>query len=119
MGNISSYQDLNVWKKSIKLTSSVYNLCNELPSSEKFGICSQIQRSAVSIPSNIAEGHERHNLKEYIHFLGIARGSAAELETQLIIVNNVYKIDTSDLLNDLIEIRKMLTSLVVKLRAKT
>lgn len=119
MGSISSYQDLNVWKKSIALTSNVYQLCKELPSSEKFGICSQIQRSAVSIPSNIAEGHERHNLKEYIHFLGIARGSAAELETQLIIVKNVYNLETSVLINDLIGVRKMLTSLVSKLRIKT
>ncbi|MCB9823292.1 four helix bundle protein [Candidatus Nomurabacteria bacterium] len=119
MGNISSYQDLNVWKKSIALTSNVYQLCKELPGSEKFGICSQIQRSAVSIPSNIAEGHERHNLKEYIHFLGIARGSATELETQLIITSNVYHLDTAGLVDNLTEIRKMLSSLVAKLRTKT
>lgn len=105
--------------RRVSLTSNVYQLCEEFPGSEKFGICSQVQRSAVSIPSNIAEGHERHNLKEYIHFLGIARGSAAELETQLIIVGNVYHLDISGLIDDLTEIRKMLSSLVAKLKTKT
>ena len=119
MTAIKSYQDLQVWQLSIGLVKAVYTITRQLPKLEQFGLASQINRSAVSIPSNIAEGHERHNLKEYIQFLGIARGSAAELETQLILVQQIYELDCSDTISQLIVIRKMLSSLVSKLIPKT
>lgn len=83
------YQDLKVWQKSMDLVEKVYSITNQLPSKEQFGLTSQINRSAVSIPSNIAEGAGRNSPREFNQFLGIASGSLFELETQLIIVKRV------------------------------
>ncbi len=79
-------EDLKIWKKSIGLTKSIYQLVSDLPSDEKFGLASQIKSSAVSIPSNIAEGAGRNSNKEFKHFLSIANGSTYELQTQLILL---------------------------------
>ncbi len=77
--------ELKIWKKSILLAKSIYILVEELPSDEKYGLISQIKRSAISISSNIAEGAGRNSNKEFKHFLSIANGSAYELQTQLIL----------------------------------
>ncbi len=82
MGDILSYRDLRVWQGAMEVAVSVYRFTNSFPKSEMYGLTSQIRRSAVSIPSNIAEGHSRPS-KEYARFLSIARGSLNELETQL------------------------------------
>lgn len=82
---MSDYKDLEVWKKAVELVTEIYRLSAEFPESEKFGLTNQMRRASVSIPSNIAEGSARHHAKDFIHFLRIADGSAAELETQLII----------------------------------
>jgi len=84
-GTVTSYRDLVVWQKAMTLVSDIYKLTREFPDSERFGLTSQIQRAAVSIPSNIAEGQGRLATKEFRQFLGIARGSLKELETQLLI----------------------------------
>jgi four helix bundle protein len=78
-----TYRDLDVWKKSMELVISIYQLCRQFPDSERFGLISQLQRAAVSIPSNIAEGYGRLNSGDYARFLTIARGSLMEAETQL------------------------------------
>lgn len=83
--SVTTYRDLVVWQKAMALVSAVYKLTAAFPSSERFGLTSQIQRAAVSIPSNIAEGQGRLATKEFRQFLGIARGSLRELETQLLI----------------------------------
>lgn len=111
----SSYRQLKVWQDSFALAKNIYVLCSKLPSSEKYGLASQIQRSAVSIPSNIAEGQQRNGPNEFRQFIGIARGSAAELSTQLMLVQEVYNINTEDLINDTESIQKMLYSLQNKL----
>lgn len=111
----SSYRDLKVWQQAFSLVRDVYKLCEKLPKSERFGLTPQLQRCAISIPSNIAEGQQRNGSKEFAQFLGIARGSAAELSTQLILVNSIYKIDTSALVSNLEAIQKMLYSLQKKL----
>lgn len=111
----SSYRALKVWQKSFVLVKKVYSLCQRLPDSEKFGLCSQLQRAAISIPSNIAEGQQRTSTKEFKQFISIARGSSAELSTQLLLVKDVYNIETDELINDLEEIQKMLYSLQLKL----
>ena len=80
-----NYQELDCWKLSVNLVVDVYSLTSEFPVNEKFSLVQQINRSAVSIPSNIAEGSARQSDKEMIQFLYVALGSAAELETQLII----------------------------------
>ena len=112
---ISSYKQLTVWQKSYNLVKEVYNLTAKLPKSETYGLSSQMQRSAVSIPSNIAEGQLRRNIKEYVQFLSIAQGSAAELDTQLLITQDIYGIDTVEQVKTLEEIQKMLFALSQKL----
>ena len=110
-----SYRDLTVWQASFKLTVDVYKLCKSLPKTEQFGLISQMQRSASSIPSNIAEGQQRNGKNEFRQFLAIARGSAAELSTQLLLANKIYKSEVSNLLAELEGIQKMLYSLQAKL----
>ena len=78
-----SFRDLTVWQRSMQLTVVVYGLTREFPREELYGLTCQIRRSAVSLPSNIAEGHGRLGTNEYRHFLGIARASNFELQTQL------------------------------------
>ena len=80
---IQSFRDLQVWQKSMQLAVAVYGLTRGFPREELYGLTSQIRRSAVSVPSNIAEGQGRLNLGEFRQFLGIARGSNCELQTQL------------------------------------
>lgn len=78
-----SFRDLNVWQRAMQLTVAIYSLTRDFPREELYGLTSQIRRSAVSIPSNIAEGQGRFTNGEFRQFLGIARGSNCELQTQL------------------------------------
>lgn len=116
---LSSYKELIVWQKSYQLTKQVYRLTDKLPSTETYGLSSQLQRCAVSIPSNIAEGQQRNNLGEYRQFIGVARGSAAELETQLLLAGDIYNISVQAELELLYEIQKMLSVLLKKLSPRT
>jgi four helix bundle protein len=100
------------------LAKEVYLLCGKLPKEEIYGISSQMKRSVVSIPSNIAEGHGRKNTKEYIQFLHIAYGSGCELETQLLLTGEIFGIDTSSEIAQLTEVQKMLYSIFTKLKSK-
>jgi len=94
-----SFRDLTVWQRAMQLTVSIYRLTREFPREEIYGLTSQIRRSAVSVPSNIAEGHGRLNTGEYRQFLGIARGSNFELQTQLEIAREL-EIGNRTLLNE-------------------
>ncbi|MGB9476549.1 MAG: four helix bundle protein [Candidatus Udaeobacter sp.] len=113
-----SYKDLVVWKKGIVLARITYQLTQRFPSEEKFGLIAQMRRSAVSIPSNIAEGQARHTTGEFIQFLSHAEGSVAELDTHFILSTELGFCDSSDaaaafeLLN---ELRRMLNVLRRKL----
>lgn len=114
---LDSYKQLEVWKRSIELVEAIYLVTKNFPKEEIYGLTSQMRRAVVSIPSNIAEGYKRRNLGEYLQFLGIAEGSAAELETQLIIAQKIYPVfDFSFSLSLLEEIKKMLFSLMKKLQ---
>ena len=117
---IQSFRDLKVWQKSMDLTVAVYSLTKNFPREEAFGLTSQLRRSAVSIPSNIAEGLGRSNTREFQQFLGIARGSNCELQTQLEIarrigLGNSQLIDDAESLSH--EIGKMIFTILGKLRA--
>jgi len=79
----NNYKDLIVWQKSVELVAEIYHFTETFPSTEKFGLVSQMRRSAISIPSNIAEGSKRGTKKDFCQFLVIAFGSGAELETQI------------------------------------
>jgi four helix bundle protein len=120
-GKTYSYQDLLVWQKAAKLAIATYELTESFPKEEQYGLCSQMQRAAVSIASNIAEGRHSATRKTYIQFLRIARGSAAELSTQIFIAKHISKTQNCDFLpvdDLLIEIRKMLDSMIFKLKAR-
>lgn len=114
MGSVS-HKDLEVWKKAIALVSDIYQSTSSFPKEEMYGITSQIRRSAVSIPSNIAEGAARQTNKEFVQFLYIASGSCAELDTQLIIAMNInyLKTDTYKVITEKVEeVGKMINGLI-------
>ena len=114
-GTLNTHKDLRVWRKGMDLVEEVYLLTATFPKSEAFGLSDQIKRSAISIPSNIAEGAARGTKKEFIHFLYIALGSIAELETQLLIAKRLGFIQASleEKLNDL---KKPLVGLIKSLK---
>jgi four helix bundle protein len=91
-----SHRDFPVWKAAMLLAETVYEISAKFPADERFGLTAQIRRSAVSIPSNIAEGAGRSSTGELGHFLGIALGSAAELETQLELADRLNLVDETD-----------------------
>lgn len=115
---MKNYRDLIVWQKAMQLVTLIYMETNKFPEEEKFGLISQIRRSSVSIPSNIAEGYGRNYTKDYSRFLQIARGSLYESQTQLEITVNLNFIQVHDLssIQGLsLEIEKMLNSLICKI----
>ena len=121
MAAILTYKDLDVWKKSIKLVTDIYEITRDFPKEEIYGLINQMRRAATSIPANIAEGWARNTTKYYQHFVGIARGSAAELETFLLIAKNLNYINTEnfELINNRIEeVAKMLNKLQHALKLK-
>ena len=89
MGVRRKHLDLLVWQHAIQLVKAVYRLTSDFPDSERFGLGAQMRRAAVSVPSNIAEGAARLGQKEFLHFLGIARGSPSEIDTQLVIATEL------------------------------
>jgi four helix bundle protein len=105
-----NFKELKIWQKALELSVDVYKVTALFPKEDKFGLISQIKRSAVSIPSNIAEGAGRNSVKEFLYFLSVANGSSYELQTQLLISNklNFLKDDLLEsMLNELDEIQKM------------
>lgn len=114
-----SYKELIVWQKSIQLVRAVYVLSGGFPKSELYGLTSQMRRAAVSTPSNIAEGYKRKSKLEFLQFLSIAEGSAAELETQIIIAKNLYPTLGYKTAEQLLEeVQKILVIFIRKLDAK-
>lgn len=113
---MKNYKELDVWRKSMDLVKDVYHKTEEITTEERFGLISQIKRSAISIPSNIAEGFMRGHTKEFVRFLYIARGSLAELETQLILTQEIYKLEVNEMETEIVEIGKMLNGLIKSLK---
>ncbi|HEV8590943.1 MAG TPA: four helix bundle protein [Pyrinomonadaceae bacterium] len=114
-----NYRDLLVWQKSMQLVTKIYRSTECFPKSEIFGLCSQIRRAVVSIPSNIAEGQGRDSAKEFVHHLSFAYGSLMEAETQLQIAANLGYIEKKEvdrLLDDAAEIGRMLNGLSRSIR---
>lgn len=110
------YKNLDVWQRSIDFVARVYKLTELLPDDERFGLISQARRSAVSIPSNIAEGQKRYNKGETAQFTYIALGSLAELETQLILMGKLYKLNVRECLIECEIIGRMLTALAAAVK---
>ena len=117
-GEVRHYRDLLVWKKAMDWTEQVYAATRNWPSDERFGLTSQLRRSAVSVPSNIAEGCARRSTADFLRFLSIARGSLAEAETQLLLGRRLTYLDEAQLqslLEAADEISRMLAGLIAKL----
>lgn len=111
---IYKFSDLFVWQKSIAFVKEIYRITTKYPKSELFGLTSQIQRAAISMPANIAEGCGRNSNKEFSRFIDIAIGSAFELETLLQIsfeLNYIEELEYNTLMKDLYEIQKMMYGL--------
>jgi len=113
-----NFKELLVWKKSIDLVKSTYQITAMLPSDERFGLISQMNRSSISISSNIAEGSGRTSDKEFVHFLNIAISSSYELETQLIIINELFSMDVESVIVQISEVQKMILGLKRNLENK-
>ncbi|NLF58104.1 MAG: four helix bundle protein [Candidatus Hydrogenedens sp.] len=116
-----SYRELQVWQKAVDMVVSVYEVTAEFPAQEKYGLASQTQRAAVSVPANIAEGYGRVHRGDYVHHLSIARGSLAELETHVTIAARLGFIQRDkalNLWNMTQETGRMLTSMILSLQGK-
>ncbi len=120
--DVRSYRDLLVWQKAMQMAKMVYLLVKLLPREELFALSNQMRRAAISIPSNIAEGQARNSTKEFLQFLSVAKGSKAELETQLTLcveINYLSPNDISPIMMLLDEIGKMINALINKLKLTT
>jgi len=116
---MNSYKELEVWQKSMDLCSMIYQATNHFPLEEKYSLTAQLRRSAISIPSNIAEGWGRNNKKEYIQFLRYSRGSCLELETQVLLsirLKYLNEKSSADIQNYLESILMMINKLISRLR---
>lgn len=124
MSEVRSYRDLLVWQRAMDLALGIYALSRSFPDSERFVMVSQLRRAAVSVPSNIAEGHARSSTRDFLRFLSIALGSLAELETQLILAHRLDYLDQDRLESTLVlagetgrMIRGLQTSLASRIAA--
>ena len=115
---MGSFQDLVVWQKAMGLVREVYKLTEILPREEKYGIVSQLRRSAVSVPSNIAEGHARTTKRDFSRFLSIALGSLREVQTLLLLCDDLGLAKPSAQLTQCEDIAKMLHGLMKSLEGK-
>ena len=116
---MSTFRDLKIWQKSMNLVVKIYNETENFPNIEKFGLISQLRKSAISIPSNIAEGYGRNSKAEFSRFLNISMGSLFEVQTQLQIAERLEYLD-SDTWNTLFElsreIERMLSSFIQSIK---
>ncbi len=115
---IKRFKDLRIWQKGIEVVTDIYTLTKKFPKEELYGLTSQIRRSAISVPSNIAEGFRRYHNKEYKQFLYIALGSCAELETQIAIARMLKYITEekeTELIEKLDHLCRMTTNLIKRL----
>ena len=118
---ISTFKDLTLWQEAMELVIDVYKITKQFPKSEMYGLCSQMQRCAVSVPSNIAEGHQRNSTPQFLQFISIARGSLGELETQIILAFRLEYLDKNtkeELLNRVARVGRLIGGMMKSLKAK-
>ena len=116
--SIKTHKDLEVWKKAMSLVENVYRVTTDYPTSEMYGLTLQTRKSAVSVPSNIAEGAARFSNEEFIHFLYVALGSIAELETQLMVACRLESLKNKEVFENVIETRRVLLGLIRYVKEK-
>ena len=118
---LKNYKELKVWQKSYRLCLEIYKATKEFPKEETYGLISQIRRSVISVPSNIAEGYGRKSTLEYIRFLHVEYGSICELETQVLLSGDLGYVKTAKLKifqKEIGEIERMLKALIKSLKSK-
>lgn len=103
-----NFRELKIWKDGIHLTKEIYELSVKLPEDEKYGLKSQIKRSSSSIPTNIAEGSGRGTVKDFNHFLNMSLGSSYELETQLVLINLLFDVNSDEIVLKINELQRMI-----------
>ena len=113
-----THKDLEIWKQGIELVVEIYKTTKKFPDDEKYGLTSQLRRSAVSFPSNIAEGAARKSKKEYIQFIYISLGSLSELETQIIISEKIGYLMENNIIQKIEEIRRKTLNFIKYLKTK-
>lgn len=119
--SVQDFTDLRVWQAAMNLADRLYRLTWKFPRNEMYGLAAQIQRACVSVPSNIAEGHTRESTKEYLNFVSMARGSLAELRTQILIAGRIgylEKLDIEEAVAEIIALSRQLTALRNSLRVQ-
>jgi len=117
----SSYKDLIAWQKGMQLVAAIYDATEGFPSHEQFGLVSQLRRAAVSVPSNIAEGKAHYSNRDFVRFLRLARGSLAEIETQVLIAQQrsyLTTATTAHLSQQLDELSRILSGLINSLKER-
>jgi len=115
-----SYRDLIAWRKAMELVTEIHGSTRAFPQDERYGLTNQLRRAAVSVPSNIAEGQARFSRKEFHHFLSHARGSLVEIETQLMIAQNLGYLPTKQvkaLLDRTTELGRVLNGLIASIKS--
>ena len=117
MKKAHNFRELKIWQESMKLVKMIYELNQKLPIEERFGLISQMNRCSISIPSNIAEGSGRTSEKEFLHFLKISLSSSYELETQLILIEDLFQADTKTVLTELHQLQLMLGGFIRKVNS--
>jgi four helix bundle protein len=121
-GPSRNYRDLLAWQKAMALVKSVYEVTREFPRTERFTLTDQVRRAAISVPSNVAEGQARRSPREFAHYVRLALGSLAELDTQLVIARELGYVNGSAseaVEAQVVEVRKMLNGLLSSLRLKS
>ena len=116
-----NFKELKIWKAAIRLTKEIYKITRDFPKEEIYGLTSQIRRSAVSVPSNIAEGCGRNTDKQLVNFLNISMGSLCELETQLIISKELGYLKeekTKNILSNIDELERMINGFRTKIKSE-
>ncbi|MFW6132262.1 MAG: four helix bundle protein [Planctomycetota bacterium] len=122
VGQNSGFKGLIAWPRAMELACETYKLTAAFPSAERFGLTAQVRRAAVSVPSNIAEGHGRRSKHDYVRFLDIARASASEVETQIILAQQLGFASadkTAKLITIADEVQRIVKGLIMKLEGKT
>ena len=118
---VTHFKDLKAWQKSMDLAVEIFDVVKQLPKEELYGLSDQMRRAVISVPSNIAEGNQRSSTKDYILFLHIAKGSLAELETQIMLCERLEYVNeqkSCELINQCIEIQRMVSGLINSLSSR-
>jgi four helix bundle protein len=118
---IKTYQELFAWQKAMDLAEETYRITRDFPSEERFGLTSQLRRAAVSVPSNVAEGHQRGSTSDYVRYLHIAKGSLAEAETQIVLATRLKFLNgkaADPWLTTASEVGRLINGLIASLRGR-